>query len=884
MRRRDPLALVACLLVVRLFSALVPAAARRDWREEWEAEVRHRWITLEQRRHLDWRTRMDLFRRSLGALPDAAWLRRQFTADADLVHDARHGLRVLRKSPAFALSAIGILGLGIGGTVAIVALLDTLIFRPLPYEDADRVVTIWQRPAATGVREDVAPANFLDWSERARTFERMAAAIPYSHDYTGGDEPEVFFGATVTEGFFETLGVRPVLGRTFLPEEHRRGGQPAVLLTHGLWLRRFAGDPTIVNQAISLDGRPYTVVGVLPRDFAPQMFQRPGELGVWTARVAQDSDRQIRGSAWWAVVARLRPGVSVAEANAEMETIAAALAVEHPRTNRGSSAAVIPLREHLMGDVKLPLLIMLGAVLLVLLIGCANIASLLLARGLEREREFAIRAALGAGRARLVRQLVAESLLLSAIAAAAGVVVARWALAAIVALAPSGIARLHDAAIDGRILLFALALTTLTAMAFGVLPAMQFSRPSRDLVRERHTTGPRAILRRTLVAAEVALALVLLVGAGLLVRSFQRLLSVDPGFSPRGVVALQVFANDRNDTPDKARAFFRTTVDRMRALPGVSAAGAVSAMPFISANIDIKSDLEVVGRSAVPEADRRGVYLTIATPGYFQAMSISLREGRHLSDHDHERGARVAVISEALRRREWPGESPLGRRLRLSWQGQPLEVEIVGVVNQVRHDGLASAPRAEVFVAHAQVPFTSMTYVLKGTGEATALIAAGQREVWAVDPLQTFYDTAAVDRLVDASVVRQRFSTTVMSVFALAALALCAVGIYGIVSFTTAQRTREIGVRMALGADAPAIRAMVLREGSRVIAVGLGAGLLGALAGARLLQRLLFEVRPGDPVTLATVCAVLGAVGLAACYVPARRATRVDPIVALRID
>jgi putative ABC transport system permease protein len=503
---------------------------------------------------------------------------------------------------------------------------------------------------------------------------------------------------------------------------------------------------------------------------------------------------------------------------------------------------------------------------------------------MEREREFAIRSALGAGRGRLVRQLVAESVMLSVIAAVAGVAVAHWAVGAIVALAPAGVLRLQEAAIDGRMLTFAVLVTAVTAIAFGLLPALQCSRPSREAVRERHGTGTRSAFRRLLVSAEVALALVLLTGAGLLVRSFDRLLAVDPGFSPDRVVALQVFAHDRNGAPARARAFFAATLDRMRSLPGVESAGAVSAMPFISANIDIKSALEIVGRANAAPQDRRGVYLTVASDGYFETMSIPVREGRTFTAYDRERGTPVAVVSEALRQREWPGRSPIGERLRLDWMGQPLQVEVIGVVNQIRHDSLDSAPRPEVFVPLAQVPFASMTYVLKGTGDPEALIAAARQAVWAVDPLQTFYDTASVERLVKASVVRQRFSTTMMSVFALVALVLCASGIYGIISFTTAQRTREIGVRMALGADGPTIRRMVLREGSTVIAAGILMGLAGAVMSGRLLQSLLFEVRPGDPMTFALVCLLLASVGLAACYVPARRATRVDPLVALRAD
>ncbi|HXW05499.1 MAG TPA: ABC transporter permease, partial [Vicinamibacterales bacterium] len=498
--------------------------------------------------------------RSFVELAATGGLRRQLGGDADVVHDVRHAARMLRRSPAFTVSAVVILGVGIGGTVAIVSLLDALLLKPLPYHEADRVVTLWQRPVAGADREDVAPANFLDWRERARSFERMAAAIPYSYDYTGGTEPEVFFGAQVTEGFFDALGVLPILGRTFRPEEHVRGARPVVIITHGLWQRRFGGSPGILDQPVDLEGVPFTVVGVLPREFAPQMLPRPGELGVWTPKIVQEHERRVRGSAWWNVVARLRPDVSLEAAQAEMRQIASTLADEHPRTNTSVSVEVLSLRDHLAGSVRLPLLLMFGGVLLVLLIGCANVASLLLARGLNREREFAIRAALGAGRWRLIRQLGTESLVLSLAAALLGVATAHWVMRAVVALAPPGVARLSDAAIDARTLGFALLLACCTAFAFGLFPAFQFSRPSREAIRERQGSVPRAVLRRSLVAGEVALALVLLAGAGLLVRSFQGLLAVDPGFSPAGVVALQVFAHDRNGSDQRARQFFRSTL------------------------------------------------------------------------------------------------------------------------------------------------------------------------------------------------------------------------------------------------------------------------------------------------------------------------------------
>jgi len=881
---RDPLVVRLCLALVRMFAVLVPARSRREWRAEWEAEVRHRWQTLDRDQHVDWRTRMDLFRRALGALPDAAWLRRQFTLDADVVHDIRHGARMLVKSPSFTLSAVLVLALGIGGTVSIVTLLDTLQFRPLAYQDAERVVTIWQRQAARPAeRDDVSPADFLDWRDRARSFSVMAGVIPYSMDFTGGTEPEVLFGAQVTEGFFDAIGMPPMIGRGFLPDEHVRGGRRAVVITYGFWQSRYAGDPNIVNKVLSMDGEPWTIVGVLPKAFAPQLLPRPGELAVWTPKIVQEHEKRTRASAWWNVVARLAPGVTLEQAQSEMDTISAALAKENPRTNAASRAVVVPLREHLMGGVRLPLVLMLGAVVLVLGIGCANVASLLLARGIERSREFAIRSALGAGRSRLVRQLVAESLLLSLIAAGAGLALARWTLGGIVAIAPAGLLRLHEAAIDGRILLFAAALTTLTAVAFGLIPALQFSKQGRDVLRERQSDAVRGSFRRALVAAEVAIALVLLVGAGLLVKSFGRLLAVDPGFSPQGAVMVQIFAWDRHGAPDRLRSFFKSTVAGMQALPGVQAAGMVSAMPFALSNINIRSTLEVVGRPA-PKDEQRSSFVTVASAGYFSAMSIPLREGRLLEDRDGETAPVVAVISDGLRRREWPNESPIGRRLRLSWQGKPVEAEVVGVVGQIRHDGLDTAPRPEVFLSLWQFPFGSMTYVVRGAGDPGAIVDQVKRQIWAVDSMQPVYDSASVERLVQASVVRQRFSMSVMSAFAFVALLLCASGIYGIISFTTTQRTREIGLRMALGADGPTIRGMVLREAAAVILAGLIAGIAGALAASHFLRTLLFEVRPGDPLTIVSVSLLLALVGLAACYIPARRATRVDPLIALRSE
>ena len=879
---RDPLLLRICLGIVALAGRIVPRGARREWRREWESEFRHRYDRLRGEGPVDWSAHMDLLRRSLGAWPDAAWIRRQFTADAELVHDVRHALRLLAAAPGFTLTAVAILAIGLGGTLAIAALLDTLWLRGLPYQDADHVVTVWQR-GADGERSDVAPANFLDWRERSRSFSTLAAVVPYSYDFTGAGEPEVAFGAQVTEGFFEAIGIPPLLGRAFHPEEHRTGSRRVVIISHGLWQRRFAGDDAIIDRTISLDGEPFTVVGVLPREFRPQLLPRPGELAVWTPKVIQEHERRTRDSAWWNVVGRLAPGASLEQARGEMQTIAGGLAREHPQTNQHTGVEVVPLREHLMGNVRMPLLVMFGAVLTVLAIGCANVANLLLARGAARGREFAIRAALGAGRGRLARQLMVESLVLSLLGAAAGIALAYWLVDAIVALAPPGVLRLEDAAIDGRMIAFAALLTTATAVGFGLLPALQSSRGDHGLARDREPFV-RAGFRRALVAAEVALAIVLLTGAGLLIRSFDRLLSVDPGFSPRNTVVLQVFAYDRNPTADHIRTFFRTSLERLGGLPGVESVGAVSAMPFATANIDIRSPLQIVGRPEPPPGDTRNAYVTIATPGYFDALAIPLREGRPLRASDVAKGPVVAVVSEALSRREWGDRSPIGERIRVDWHGRPLESEIVGVVAQVRHDGLDRLPRPEVFFAIEQVPFGSMTFVVRGRGDAAALIHAARDAIWSVDPLQTFYETGQLEQMVASSVVQQRFTTSLLAGFAAVALALCVLGVYGVISFATAQRTREIGVRMALGADRASIRRLVLREGGAVVAAGLLVGLPASLVATRVLQNILFEIEAIDPLTMTAATALLVSSALVACYLPARRATLIDPVQALRPD
>jgi putative ABC transport system permease protein len=889
MAARPPLLVALALAAVRLVARIVPRRDRDAWRREWEHELLNGHLASRREPGSPLRSQIRLLRRSLGSVADAAWLRRQLTRDADMIHDIRHTLRLLAARPAFTIVAVVVLAVGLGAAIATAGVVQALLLRTPAIPEPDRLVAVWERNTASSApRQEVAPANFLDWRESATTLVHMAAIEPWSVDYTGGDRPEILLAAKVSEGFFDALGVTPLHGRFFQPDDYTVRKGLVVVLDHGVWQRRFGADPSIVGRTIPLDGTPHTVVGVLPASLdLPFLLNEHGTRDAWLPQLTQAYHRTSRESGWWAVIARLKDGASIDTTRAEMQGISTRLAARHPRTNANVVASVEPFDEHLKSAVRPALLAMLGAVALVVLIVCANVANLLLARALEREREFAVRNALGASRSRLVRQVITESLVIGVTGTACGVAIAWALLRAVLAMAPESIVGLEHAALDGRVLGFAVTLGLATAVGFGIVPALQTSRPDAgDGLKEgRSSTGTRRAgrVRDGLAVVEVALAVIVVIGAGLLVRSFVAMVRVDTGFDADRVAVVQVFAYDRNNRTAAQRVeFFRETVDRMRRLPGVANAGAVSAMPFLPANINIETGLTIEGRPPVSPDEAPRIFVSAATDGYFETMGIPVVRGRTFTPQDDARAERVAVVSESLARRFWPDGNPIDAHVTVRFAGAPARARIIGVVRELRHDGYDAPSREELFLAQAQTGFGSMTYVVRTTGDPAAVVGPAQDVVWALDPLQTIYDTATVPELLAASVAPRRLALMLMASFAVVALVLAAAGIYGVMSVATGQRTREFGVRLALGATRSEIARLVLRHGAAIGGAGVALGLAVSLAGGRLFDHLLFQIGAADPAAIAVTVAVVLGITLLATLVPARRATRVDPCEAMR--
>jgi putative ABC transport system permease protein len=810
-----------------------------------------------------------------------------------LLQDMRYGARVLAKHKGFTAVAVLTLALGIGANTAIFSVVNELLLRPLPFPEAERLVMLWEVSPRSGEQNVTSRANFLGWRGQGTVFDGMAAFSDRRLNLTGAGDPEEIPVQFASPELFRVLGVEPLFGRALTPDDARPGAPAVAVLGHGVWLRRFGGDPAVIGRPVMLNGAPHTVVGVLPAGFQWHVRQRSGTgkpAEIWTVLEMPTEEGPGTRGRFLSVVARLKPGVSLERAEAEMKTISARLEEDAPRYNKGWGAQVIPLREQFVGNVRPALLILLGAVGFVLLIACANVANLMLSRAAAREKEIAVRTALGGCRWRIVRQLLTESLLLALLGSAAGLLLAWWGIEALAAISPRELVSLQGVGINLTVLAWTLGVSLLTGIVFGLAPALEATRLNlSDTLKEGGKGGGgqsarSGRLRNALVVAEVALALVLLVSAGLLVRSFARLRQVNTGFETENVLTMVVSLPSAKYKEDQqVVAFFREATERVRSLPGVRAAGVVNYLPLYG-GLGARTVFTIEGRPA-PQPGREmelSTHVRVADTGYFAAMGIPLLRGRHFTDYETAEARRVVLISEAMARRHFPGEDPLGKRVSVQMFEKPTPTEIVGVVGDVRYDSLTDEAQPTVYFPHPDLTYPFMTLVVRTAGDPAEMTPAVRREVRAIDPEQPVADVRTMNQVMADTVGRARFNTLLLALFAGLATLLAAVGIFGVMNYSVTLRTREIGLRMALGAQPARVLALVLRQGLLLTLAGVGLGLAGALALTRLMSSLLYGVEATDPVTFAAIALLLTLVSLLACYLPARRATRIDPLTALR--
>ena len=798
-----------------------------------------------------------------------------------LIKDIRYGVRSLLKRPGFTAIAVITLALGIGANTTLFSFVNGILLRPLPYKDPGQLVILDETAPKQGIKSfSVSFPNFVDWREQNHVFEDVAVYQEGSYSLVGAGEPEQIRGARISQGLFELLGVAPKLGRTITAEEGRPETNNAVLISHSLWQRRFGSADNAVGQPLTVNGLARTIVGVMPSGFK---FPETAEIWVPMAlneKLYTRNDHGLKG------IARLKPNVTLEQAQAEMNNIALHIEEQHPVTNEGMGVNVFRLRDRLVGDYRAALLILLGVVGFVLLIACANVANLLLARSSARHQEFALRSALGASRARIVRQLLTESALLSLLGATLGVLLAVWGKNLLLAAIPGDMPFWMKFDLDLRVLSFTFAISFLTALVFGVAPALQGSRTDlNEALKEggRSRGGAHNRLRSLLVVAEVALSLVLLVGAGLMIRSFAKLEQVNAGINPENVLTVEVpLSRAKYPKDTQQSAFFQQLMARVRVLPGVSSAAAVSDLPLMGG---WGRSLTVEGHPVLSVGQAPSINHAVVTPNYFHTMGIALREGRDFTDADAAGAMRVTIVDERLARQYWPGASPLGKRIRF---GPPESNEpwhtIIGVAGAVRNEGLDRESRHSIYVPYLQIPVRGMAVAVRTSGDPGSLAEAVRREVLALDKDQPVTNVMTMDEIISRSVWQPRFYTILFGIFAALALVLAAVGIYGVMSYAVTQRTQEIGIRMALGARAVDVLKLIIRNGMTLITIGVVIGLGGALALTRLLTTLLFGIKPTDTLTFVAVSAVLIFVALLACYLPARRATKVDALVALRYE
>jgi len=820
-----------------------------------------------------------------------------------LLQDIKVAIRMMLKNPGFSIVVVLTLALGIGANTAIFSVVNAVLLRPLAYKDSATLVNVWGKLEKQGIPQLwLSEPEYWDLRDRNQSFSEVGAySLGNGANLTSSDAPPMQVSTPAGSAtLFQILGVQTELGRTFTADEDQPGHDHEVLLSFALWKSLFAGDPQMVGRSIELDGQNYAIVGVLRNDFS-----LGGKHDLWVPLGLDRTKPQNRGSHYLQVTARLKPGVTTGQVSAELDRFAAQLAIENPNnysSGSGWGMFTVPLKEQIVGNVRPALLVLLGAVAFVLLIACVNVANLLLAQTSAREKELSIRAAMGAGRARIVRQFLTESLVLAVAGGVLGLLIAYWGVYALHMLVPDNLPRMDEVRVDPLVLLFTLGISLLTGIVFGLAPAWHIGRANlQDTLKEtgQSTSAARGTrrLRGSLVVSEIALAVLLLVGAGLLIRSFNHLLQVRPGFEPQHLLSMRLSPPARA-YPDGApiNAFYQQVLNRVKTIPGVQAAGAVSELPLSNSYSSGSTFVEQTSVTDLPryapinnlpyiEADYR-----TAAPGYFEAMQIPLVRGRFLTDADTADAPFVAVVDRDFASRFWPNEDPIGKRIAINTipKSNPLLPQwctVVGIVGHVKHYGPDVSGREQAYFPLAQSPFfRSMYLTVRTTLEPSSVTSAVRQQVLAVDKNMPVFEVSTMDQLLSNSVVQPRLNLTLLVTFAALALVLAAVGIYGVMAYTVTQRTHEIGIRMALGAQGEDVLKQVLTEGAWLAGIGLALGLAGSLAAGRLIATLLFGVKPTDPLTFAAVAVILASVTLAACYIPARRATRVDPLVALRYE
>ena len=810
---------------------------------------------------------------------------------ADVTGDVRYALRSLRKHPGFTAVVLATLALGIGANAAIFSVVNAVLLRPLPYEGADRIAVIWGDLHRPGVNQIPASAGeYVDYRDRSHAFEHIAVYDTAGLNLTGAGEPEELDGAAVTASLFPLVGATAEVGRLFTAAEEQPGHNDVAVVSHGLWTRRFNASRHVVGQVVAIDGRPTEIVGVMPASFE---FPDPA-VDIWKPLLldAEALSSNNRGSHGYTALARMRPGITLAQAQADLAGVTATFKAEYPGNYRtGFTATLRPLQEEIVGDTARPLFILLGAVGLVLLIACANVSNLLLARAASRRKEIALRTALGASRGRLVRQLMTESVLIALAGGVLGLVVASWSMDLLIGLAPDTIPRLREVTLDRRVVAFTALVSVATGVLFGIVPALRASGAAlNEVLKDGGRSGESAMhgrAGRLLVVSEVALSLVLLIGAGLLVHSFARVQNVEPGFDARGMLTLRLaLPESRYTTFEQGDRFFDSLFAALRARPGVEAVAAANALPF--SGVGGSRTFHIEGREPKRPEDQPEEQLRIVTDGYFQTMRIPVVKGREFTDRDRLSAPRVAVVNEALARKHWPGETPVGRRVTFS-RDEPHWYEIVGVVANIKHRGLDAADQPELYVPYRQPLFSNWTVrpmqvVVRTAGDPMIAASSVRQDVARIDAEQPISDVRTMDDRIGRSLAARRFNMVLLAVFASLALTLAGIGIYGIVAYAVTERTHEIGVRLALGAQRRDVMAMIVAQGMAMAAAGAAVGVVSALLLTRLMTSLLFGVSAADPITFAAIPLLLAAVAFVACYLPARRATRVDPLAALRTE